>query len=71
MNLKPVEIGILALSPRSITTEWTGDDQKIAHRLVKKGFLTVDLEDQTVFRITPDGEKELAEIFKPHLRAGA
>lgn len=65
MNLKPVEIGILALSPRTIATEWTGEDQKIAHRLVKKGFLAADIEDPAVFRVTPEGEKALAEVLKP------
>jgi len=58
VNLKPVEIGILALSP----CEWTGEDQKIAHRLVKKGYLVADLSEPSAFRRTPEGETELRKL---------
>lgn len=59
MNLKPVEIGILALSPG----EWTGDDQKIAHRLVKKGYLVANIAEPSVFQRTHEGETELRRLI--------
>lgn len=58
MNLKPVEIGILALSPG----EWTGEEQKIAHRLVKKGYLVADITEPSAFRRTPEGHAELQKL---------
>lgn len=66
MNLKPVEIGILVLSPRTGSTEWNGDEQKLAHRLVKRGYLSLNIEKQNVFQCTPEGEKALSEVFRPH-----
>jgi len=63
VNLKPVEIGILVLSPSNGSTEWIGDEQKLAHRLVKRGYLTIDLADPTIFRRTPEGEKALRELM--------
>jgi hypothetical protein len=65
VNLKPVEIGILALSSTT-GTEWTGEEQKIAHRLVKKGFLSSDLAKPSFFRSTPEGVKALKSLVEIH-----
>lgn len=70
MNLKPVEIGILALSPTT-GAEWTGEEQKIAHRLVKKGFLESDLAKPSLFRCTSAGVKALKSLVAAHGGNGA
>lgn len=66
MNLKPVEIGILLLSPANGGAEWRGEDQKIAHRLVKRGVLVSDPAEPHVFRCTKDGAAALAALVKSH-----
>lgn len=66
MSLKPVEIGILVLSPKSSPNEWVGDEQKIAHRLVKRGLLSQDLVNPSVFSCTDEGERLLSNMVSPH-----
>lgn len=66
VNLKPVEIGILILSPSTGRTQWRGEDQKIAHRLVKRGVLVSDPTEPSVFRCTENGMKVLRDMMKPH-----
>lgn len=65
MSMKPVEIGILALST-SKGVEWTGEEQKIAHRLVKRGFLSNDVSDPSVFRSTSEGVQALQKLLSAH-----
>ena len=64
MNLKPIEIGILTLSPSNGSTEWTGEDQKHAHRLVKRGLLVADPADPCIFRCTTAGASTLTKLMK-------
>lgn len=62
MSLKPVEIGILVLSPKGTPSEWLGDDQKLAHRLVKRGYMTVDPTDPAYFQCTDLGEQAIKRL---------
>lgn len=66
VNLKIVEVGMLVLSPETRMTEWTGEDQKLAHRLVKRGVLVADPADPNLFRCTKEGTAAVRELFKPH-----
>jgi hypothetical protein len=66
VNLKTVEIGMLVLSPEKGATEWTGEDQKIAHRLVKRGVLAVDPADPSLFRCTGEGTAAIMDLMKHH-----
>lgn len=63
MSLKPVEIGILMLSPKKRPTEWLGEDQKLAHRLVKRGLLASDPADPAMFACTDEGEATLGKMM--------
>lgn len=63
--MKPVEIGILALStPKG--TEWTGEEQKIAHRLVKRGYLESEVDNPSFFRSTSEGVLALRKLLAAH-----
>lgn len=66
VNLKIVEVGMLVLSPGDRATEWTGEEQKLAHRLVKRGLLVADPADPSLFRCTSEGTDAVRELFKPH-----
>ena len=63
MSLKPVEIGILMLSPKKRPAEWLGEEQKLAHRLVKRGLLTSDPADPSMFACTDEGETTLGKLM--------
>jgi hypothetical protein len=63
VSLKPVEIGILMLSPKKRPTEWLGEDQKLAHRLVKRGLLASDPADPAMFSCTDEGEATLGKMM--------
>lgn len=63
MSLKPVEIGILMLSPQKRPAEWLGEDQKLAHRLVKRGLLANDPADPSMFACTDEGEATLGRMM--------
>ena len=64
MSLKPVEIGILVLSPKSRPSEWLGEEQKLAHRLVKRGLLSSDPADPSMFACTDEGESALGRMME-------
>ena len=66
VSLKPVEIGVLTLTTTS-GTEWVGEDQKIAHRLVKKGYMTCDVSNPSVFSSTEKGTQVLTALLKRRL----
>lgn len=62
MTLKLVEIGMLVLSPKGTPAEWTGEDQKIAHRLVKRGLMSNDPTDPAYFECTDQGEAQIKAL---------
>ena len=63
MSLKPVEIGILVLSPKNAPSEWLGDEQKLAHRLVKRGLMSNNPADPSMFACTEEGEQALGKMM--------
>lgn len=63
MSLKPVEIGILVLSPKNRPSEWLGEEQKLAHRLVKRGLLSSNPADPSMFACTDEGEQTLGKLM--------